>query len=331
MTHTIEMTDTFKLDLETVPLLRDMTRLGGAVPGAAFAESVAVLERGPRVSPPEDLADRTGYDKSFLTGFPVPVPKPTSERADDLLRLEEGGTLLHYLHFSLAMSRSRKIAMFTAVNIDGSRAVVIKRTPDKWSYDGRVPLDAQLGEELYQDNLLDRGHLVRREDPNWGSEKDANIANGDTFHFTNCSPQMHAMNAVTWVGLENYVLKNARVWKDRVTVFTGPVFSDNDLTYRGVGIPLAFWKVLAFLSDSGRPSATAYMVDQENELSSLEAAFGRYKTYQRSIRYVEQISGLDFGRLKTYDGFSNEEIQNGTPRGRQRVETVIESPEDIRV
>lgn len=325
------MTSTFKLDLETVPLLRDMTRLGSPLPGPTFAESVAFLERGPRVSPPEGLADRTGYDKNFLTGFPVAVPKPVGDRADDVLTLEEGGSLLHYTHFSLAMSRSRKLAMFTAVNMDGSRAVVIKRTPDKWSYDGRVPLEAQLGEELYEDNDLDRGHLVRREDPNWGTDEEAHIANFDTFHFTNCSPQMHTMNAVTWVGLENYVLKNARVWKDRVTVFTGPVFGEDDLTYRGVKIPIAFWKVLAFLSDSGRPSATAYMVDQENELSTLEAAFGRYKTYQRSIRYVEQISGLSFGRLKTYDGFSNEEIQNGAPRGQVRVETVLESPDDIRV
>jgi endonuclease G len=328
---TTTMTDSFKLDLTTVPLLRDMTRLGAAPPSPTFAESLAVLERGPRVSPPEDLADRTGYDKNFLSGFPVPAPRPTGDRLEDLLSLEEGGSLLHYQHFSVAMSRSRKLAMFTAVNMDGGRAVIIKRTPDKWSYDGRVPLEAQLGEELYEANDLDRGHLVRREDPNWGTEEEAHIANGDTFHFTNCSPQMHAMNAVTWVGLENYVLKNARVWQDRVSVFTGPVFSEDDLTYRGVRIPLAFWKVLAFISDSGRPSATAYMVDQENELSTLEAAFGRYKTYQRSIRYVEQITGLSFGRLKTYDGFSNEEIQNGVPRGQVRVETVLESPDDVRV
>ncbi len=207
----------------------------------------------------------------------------------------------------------------------------IKRTPDKWSYDGRVPLEAQPGETMCGDNDLDRGHLVRREDPNWGTQEEALTANDDTFHFTNCSPQMHAMNAVTWVGLESYVLKNARVWKERVTVFTGPVFGVDDLTYRGVRIPIAFWKVLSFLSDSGRPSATAYMVDQENELSTLEAAFGRYKTYQRSIRYVEQVTGLSFGRLKTYDGFSNEEIQNGIPRGRVRVETILESPDDIPV
>jgi endonuclease G len=326
------MAGDFKLDLETVPLLKDMTRLGGQAPVAAtFVAGAGVLERGPRVSPPEDLAGRTGYDKGFLSGFPVPLPRAVGERAADVLPLEDGETLLHYQHFSLAMSRSRRMALFTGVNIDGSRAVAIKRTPDKWSYDGRISIEAQLGEELYEDNDLDRGHLVKREDPNWGSDEEAQLANADTFHFTNCSPQMHAMNAITWVGLENYVLKNAKVWNERVIVFTGPVFSDNDLTYRGVRIPLAFWKVLAFLSDSGRPSATAYMVDQENELSSLEAAFGRYKTYQRSIRYVERVSGLDFGKLKTYDGFSNEEIRNGVPRGALRLETVLESPDDIRV
>ncbi len=184
-----------------------MTRLGSPGGPPAFAESTGMLERGPRVSPPVDLADRAGYNQDFLPGLTVPVPKPIGDRAADLLTLDDGGGLLHYTHFSLAMSRSRKLAMFTAVNMDGSRSVSIKRTPDKWSYDGRVPLEAQLGEELYEDNDLDRGHLVRREDPNWGTQEEALTANDDTFHFTNCSPQMHAMNAVTWVGLESYVLK----------------------------------------------------------------------------------------------------------------------------
>ena len=324
----------FTLDLDTVPTLGTMTRLGGPAqprPTPGALESAGGLERAPRVTPPEHFRTRQGYQPDFLDDFAVPAPRCGTEGRRDLAELADGSTLLHYQHFSLAMSKSRKIAVFTAVNIDGSKAVKITRGTDKWALDGRIPIEFQIGEEIYEDNDLDRGHLVKREDPNWGTKAVATIANADTFHFTNCSPQMHAMNAITWVGLESYILKNAKIWKERVNVFTGPVFGENDLTYRGIKIPLAFWKVIAFLSDSGRPSATAYMVDQERELSSLEAAFGRYKTYQRSIRYIEQITKLDFGRLKKYDGYTNEEAKGGVPKGKPRLESVIESLDDVMI
>jgi endonuclease G len=60
------------------------------------------------------------------------------------------------------MSRSRRMAMFVGVNIDGATSVKIERSKDKWFYDGRIPVEQQIGEELYAGNLLDRGHLVRR-------------------------------------------------------------------------------------------------------------------------------------------------------------------------
>jgi endonuclease G len=176
--------------------------------------------------------------------------------------VEGSGDRLDYQHFSIVMSKSRRIAMFVACNIDGSTSKTIDRGDDKWAYDGRIPLDAQIGEELYADNDLDRGHLVRREDPNWGTDESAAVANEDTFHFTNCSPQMGAFNQRTWLGLENYILQNTRRWQDRVTVFTGPVFRDDDPVYRGIRIPVAYWKVVAFVHDDGRPSATAYVIDQ---------------------------------------------------------------------
>jgi endonuclease G len=108
-------------------------------------------------------------------------------------------------------------------------------------------------------------------------------------------------------------------------VFSGPVFRSSDREYRGVLIPTAFWKVVAFLSDDGKPSATAYMIDQSRELGDLEAAFGRFKTYQRSIARIEELTDLDFGNLKDYDGFTNEERASGT-----RIEAIIERPSDIR-
>jgi endonuclease G len=300
------------VDLAHRPMLASLRQLGGPVI-AANVEGVFGLEAAPKISLPARFQGRTGYSADFLDGFSVPLPSPTGRKAGDVLPVEgSGGGRLDYQHFSVVMSKSRRIAMFVAVNIDGSQSKKIERDSDKWFLDGRIPLEAQIGEELYAGNLLDRGHLVRREDPNWGTAAIAGIANDDTFHFTNCSPQMGAFNQRTWLGMEDHILKNARAWKARVTVFTGPVFSDGDLDYRGTLIPRAYWKVIAFLSDDLKPSATAYLVSQAKELRDLEAAFGAYKTYQRSVRSIETMTGLSFGRLSEFDGFSNEEVATRT-------------------
>jgi endonuclease G len=61
-------------------------------------------------------------------------------------------------------------------------------------------------------------------------------------------------------------------------------------------------------------------------LRSLEAAFGAYKTYQRSVRSIEQATGLSFGVLSQYDAFSNEERATGT-----RIELEVKRLDVIRV
>ena len=270
------------------------------------------------------LAERNGYNKNFLPEWEVKWPSAAENDVDVLQVAGTQNNLLTYTNFSVMMSASRRIAMCVGVNISGKESIQIPRDKDAWYFDGRIPDEAQIGEELYAGNLLDRGHLVRREDPNWGA--DAETANEDTFHFTNCSPQMGAFNQKTWLSLENYVLKNTRTWEERVTVFTGPVFGPRDLEYRGVLIPLAFWKVIAFIDNDGNPSATAYMISQKTELASLEAAFGAFNTYQRSVAYIEEITGLNFHDLSQYDGFSNEERATGT-----RIEAELTSAAAMRV
>ena len=71
----------------------------------------------------------------------------------------------------------------------------------------------------------------------------AKVATDDTFHFTNCSPQHANLNQKIWVDLEDYLLDHAQEDDVRLTVFTGPVFKDDDPTYRGVQLPRRFWKV----------------------------------------------------------------------------------------
>ncbi|ATN11665.1 endonuclease [Pseudomonas sp. FDAARGOS_380] len=305
---------TVKIDLSHRPRLADLRPL--IAPSPTLLEARAAT---PRVTAAKDLKNRVGYVDDFLSDFVVPWPTVGEPLTGDVQPKR-----LDYTHFSITMSRSRRLALYVGVNIDGAKHVDIVRSNDTWAYDGRLPTDAQVGEDLYAGNGLDRGHLVRRQDPNWGD--DATTANLDTFHFTNCSPQMSGFNQKTWLELEDYILDNTQRWKARATVFSGPVFSDNDRVYRGVKIPQAFWKVVAYLSDDGKPSASAYMIDQRRELDQLDLVFGQLRTYQRSVIAIEQLTGIRFGQLADYDGFSNEERATGT-----RIEALIRGPQDIRL
>jgi endonuclease G len=98
----------------------------------------------------------------------------------------------------------------------------------------------QFGDALYYKSALDRGHMVRREDPIWGTVEEAETANVGTFHFTNSCPQMAEVNQVTWLGLEDHILQHAKTDKMRVSVFTGPFFSADDMEYRDAWIPAAW-------------------------------------------------------------------------------------------
>lgn len=302
------------IDLSHRPRLADLHPLVAASPTLLEARA-----GGPRVTPAQALEGRQGYAEDFLSRFVVPWPTVSETLADDM----QPGRL-DYTHFSVTMSRSRRLALYVGVNIDGGQHEDILRSNDTWAYDGRLPISAQVGEELYASNGLDRGHLVRRQDPNWGDA--AAIANADTFHFTNCSPQMSGFNQKTWLELEDYILNNTQRWKARATVFSGPVFADDDRVYRGVKIPKAFWKVVAYLSDDGKPSASAYMIDQSRELGQLDLMFGQLRTYRRSVIQIEQLTGIRFANLADYDGFSNEERATGT-----RIEALIQGPGDIRL
>ncbi|MEH7050100.1 DNA/RNA non-specific endonuclease [Bacillus pseudomycoides] len=264
--------------------------------------------------------ESTGYDTKFLGNhYEVPHPKFRSDLEQDIAPVKNGSNVLNYTHFSIVMSKSRRLAYYTVVNIDGKQLIDIKREKDKWHFDPRIEKKFQCGPELYQDNDIDQGHLVRRRDPVWGNV--AQEANKDTFHFTNCSPQHKNLNQKTWLDLEDYILNNAENSKLKVTVFTGPIFRSDDIVYRGVQIPAEFWKIAVIVKEDDRLSATAYLQTQKNLIDNLEFAYGEYKTYQVPVSKIESLTGLDFGDLRHHDPITRLESTIGH---------VIEAAEDIK-
>ncbi|PSL40076.1 endonuclease G [Planomicrobium soli] len=267
-----------------------------------LASSVVPMEMGQLGE--EWYSGVSGYDPAFLgEGFNVPLPELMAEVAQDRAPSKDGKPVLDYTHFSIAMSKKRRLAFYTAVNINGSELVDVKRGNDKWYFDPRLDKAFQSGPELYEKNDLDRGHLTRRQDPNWGV--DAIRANEHTFHFTNCAPQHKNFNQKTWLGLEDYILKNAETHDLKVTVFTGPVFQENDPIYRDeFQIPAEFWKIAVMKKDGNSLSASAYLQTQRDMIGNLEFAYGEYQTYQVPIIQIEALAHLDFGELKAHDALA---------------------------
>jgi endonuclease G, mitochondrial len=285
---------------------------GATVTGAGDAEAITI---------DPNFADRQGYDPNFLGAkvgavlLPALAAELVPLAAINSLATGEPRYVLPYHHFSVVLNKERGLAFYTAVNIDGASGIRLRREPDRWSFDPRVPQDQQTGEQVYRDNPLDRGHLVRRLDPAWGpSAAAAKLANDDTFHFTNCTPQHHDFNAgqTLWAGLEDYILDNADNRNFRVSVFTGPVLAADDDRYRGVQLPRQFWKVLAMVKQDGALSATAYLLSQEQLIQGLEVApeafsYGAYRTYQVPVRHIEGLTGLSFGSLADADPLGRQE------------------------
>ena len=308
-------------DLSRKATLETMVRLGNTLgeleaPGAE------------PTTPAASFADRNGYDPGFLDGWEIPLPLGMGAAGEDMRALRRGGegVELKYRNFSVIMSASRRLPMITATNIDGAEARNVPRG-DRWGFDGRLDKSDQFGDELYFENPLDRGHMVRRLDPVWGPRPVAAQANADTFHYTNSCPQKDEINQGIWSELEDYILGHAQADRMRVNVFTGPFFSADDVPHEsGALIPLAFWKVVAIVTEDGRPSATAYTVSQEGELGDLEFVFAGFKTCQISIQQVIDQAQVDFRGLVDYDGFSHFEQTTGQP-----MVEVLESLQQIRV
>jgi endonuclease G, mitochondrial len=252
----------------------------------------------------QDLADRTGYDPAFL-GVDVPVPA---------VRTGPPTVVLPYLHYSVVFRPDRRFAALTALDLDGRLLRSLPRR-DTWQLDPRLAPELQAGPPVYASNDLDRGHLVMRASSTWGAtEAEAKQAEADTFYFSNAAPQAARFNQgrELWLGLEEYLQEHAAGFDRKLVVFAGPVLDPADPPYRGIQVPLRFWKVVGFVQD-GALAATGYLLDQTPLVDDLGAAFadadaagvvpplGPFRTFQVPIADIGALTGVAFDQLALVD------------------------------
>jgi endonuclease G, mitochondrial len=285
---------------------------GGASAGLAGVEAL--------VEPfhDEDFSDRHGYDERFL-GVRVPLPRVLDRKI--VSKQDDGSYILRYEHFSLVMHKTRRLALYTASNVDAAPG---RKKPEpgrdytrkgltglgdndqeKWFIDPRIPAIHQLPDRFFTKDRasFDKGHIVRREDVAWGNSFDeVRRANGDTFHVTNCSPQVARFNRSNlkglWGQLENLVLEQAET--ERYSVFAGPVFRGDDRFFLGVDdagsvripIPRQFWKIV--VARSARKLQTfAFVLDQDLSGTDLEGLeFAVDKPWRERMIAVKDLDNL---------------------------------------
>jgi endonuclease G len=273
------------------------------------------------------LDKREGYDPAFLElddDKVIPLPKLTATGEKIVARIDGETPELKYHKFSIVMHKKRRLALFTASNVDWRDELrrINGRKPtrkeltglgdndtEKWFTDERIAENQQLPDKFFTKDgtNFDKGHIVRRDDVCWGTSfKDIQKANGDTYHTTNCSPQISEFNQAAqgkdnWGDLENLVQHETDA--ERAIVFAGPVLSKHDQRFEGVDekgevliqIPSKFWKIIVTKGDDG-PQAFGFVLEQD--LSQVPLEFAVPAPWRRFMRKIEDIEGMLFGLAK---------------------------------
>lgn len=103
--------------------------------------------------------------------------------------------------------------------------------------------------------------------------------------------------------MENAVLDEVDVTDLRVSVIGGPIFGEDDPEHRGVKIPRAFWKLIAYRdADDDQFKVRAYVLTQDDLLYDIEALeLDPFRLFQVSLDKLREKSGLDFSALDDFD------------------------------
>ncbi len=282
----------------------------------------------------ENYLNRRGYDEYFLPDFKVPFPKVKKEIENQMFKKNgsKNPYIIPYHNFSLTMNKERRMLMWSAANVDYNPKHRDNRDRSdfgdgEWREDKRVPTEYQILDlEFYKPaTLIDRGHMVRRDDNVWayqinGKTNSLGIeyANSDTFHWTNCTPQHEAFNRDVaqykgvgkWGIMENAikrVLEKGKTNNDygqRACVLSGPIYDKNDPEYLGIQYPLEFWKVFAIVNKSKEKIVYGFILSQKDKVlkSGLEREakprFSRkVRMMQKSLKEIELKSGVVFDRI----------------------------------
>jgi endonuclease G, mitochondrial len=327
----------------TIPLnLQISISAGGVAAVQTPVGGTGIVEEAFEMRTPviyDSLETRPGFKRKLLGGqVNAPMPVVTAAGREILAPLiGSAAHELKYRHFSVWMHRERRLALFTASNVDWrSRPKTVEgkstsrdslagwppnnRFAELWVDDPRMEARFQLPDGFYTDDrgAFDKGHLVRRDDVCWGSTfAEIQMANGDTFHVTNCSPQTKPFNQSAagrenWGDLENTVAKLTAKDAQAACIYAGPIFAPDDRWFRGnvagsparIQIPSRYWKIVV-VKEAGAFQSFGFILDQDiRAITETEfAVTAEWMAAWKPVKAIESLmrGWLDFAALKAVD------------------------------
>ena len=307
----------------------------------------------------DNYNERKGYDPKYLgNNFEVPLPKVRTKKFGKVLLFQGKKKELKYWNYSVVMNSERKLAYFSAANVDsGNFRGNRDADGDTWFKDTRIPEEVQIGKEYYKkqkefeadrlQNPFDQGHLTRRKDLQWGkNDKEAKRNGDDSFHYTNCSPQHWRFNQNSkgygiWFRLEESALKTLSSGA-KLCIINGPVFNaplstitvdgepkinfkgeSKDGSFGGEKIPKQFFKVIAY-KKGGKLLAKAFVVSQENLLTTID----RYYPAEAAVLTDEEVR-LYQVRIADLEKLTNLDFGNLSAADLPKVEESIKVKEGL--
>ncbi|MCP4474508.1 MAG: DNA/RNA non-specific endonuclease [Gammaproteobacteria bacterium] len=246
----------------------------------------------------------SGYNPDFIEGVHLPLPSFSPSLDGLILKNDQlrTGVYADYINYTVVTNKKVRAPILAALNIDQAQLKQTTRS-DNWKIDSRIGAQHQLGNDYYAKNPWDRGHLARRASAAWGeTQRQAQRAADETFYFSNAALQHKNFNQDEWLALENWVAELNLSKDDKVTSFSGPVYSEFSRTitpqgHESANIPAAFFKVVCFFNkQSNRLDVRAFLVPQD--AVTLKDRSGRrmldFQTYQVSIAEIEALTDLQF-------------------------------------
>ena len=188
------------------------------------------------------------------------------------------------------------------------RRVLIEEQMTKPFYDQQIVPgfpDPQSRERIAR--MFQKGHIIMRGDPAWGSDDDATAAERDTFFYTNAAPQVgffevRAAGSIAPEARESCAGARSRhiSYATRLRCGSGsrslPArFADDDPGYRfDSQVPMRFWKI-AVWAEQGELRSIALSADQKPVLKVMpegisvgaEAFFGDQLELARVTEFLQ--------------------------------------------
>ena len=293
-------------------------------------DEILLAEENKRLEDSTDYSLCKGYQANFLGSGnkSVSIPQPAEKIKKFIAKtIGSTGIILKYYNYSVIFHSVRMMPIISCVNVAGDPGERTDRQKrkDNWLRDSRLSFDTQLNDSWYRGSGFDRGHMSRREDADWGATADDAFRNANlTCMYTNACPQVPKINRSDsgknlglWGKLEQLVLEKGvekEVGKtSKMSVFNGPIFQDDDPVFKGIQIPMDFYKIVIWLTDTNDLKATAFRLSQTKLVSNIDFEEididqnTEFKPYHVSIKQLAKDTNIDFSAIEPIDTFEGKE------------------------